>query len=506
MFCRVFGADLCGIEPRIISVEADISDGLPAFNMVGLPSSEVKEAKERVCRAIVNSGIEIPPKKIVINLSPAYIRKSGAGLDLPIAMAMLGAMERLDKEKVEDTMFIGELGLDGSIGYVRGVLPMAMAARDNNLKKLIIPSDNAFEGRYVSGITIYGADSLAGLVDGIAANSLRFIDKTDVASMLKEHISKGGPDFDDVKGQDAAKRATMIAVAGFHNLLYIGPPGSGKSLMASRIPTVLNPMSVDECLEVSKIYSAAGYLKHDTLIFDRPFRAPHHTITPQALVGGSSNPRPGEVTLAHRGVLFLDEAPEFQNRTIETLRQPLENKEIMINRVNYRARFPADFMLVMAMNPCKCGYYPDRKYCMCKESDVRKYVEKIKGPVLDRIDICISVPKITIGDIEGSAPSISSKYIKEGIRRAHCKQAERFEGTGINFNSEMKNKQIEMYCVLEPEVKALLDKAYDKYNMSARGYYKVLKVARTIADIDGAEIIEKKHLLEALGYRNNLII
>lgn len=504
MFCSVFSAAVCGVEPQLVSVEVDVSGGLPAFNMVGLPSSEVREAKERVTRAIENSGVEVPSRRITINLSPANIRKTGAGFDLPIAAALLSALGLIDMESIRDTLFVGELSLDGSVLPVNGILPIAVFAKEQKIKKMIIPTANAFEAAYIPEIEVYTAASLNGLISDLKTQSLARVETADLESMLEETYRSNTLDFQDVQGQDGAKRATMVAAAGFHNLLYVGPPGSGKSLMAARIPSIINRLTPQECLEVSKIYSVAGLLKDQSLVADRPFRAPHHSITTAALIGGSSSPRPGEVTLAHKGILFLDEAAEFKKDTIEVLRQPLEDKRVVINRVNYRAVFPADFMLVMASNPCKCGYYPDRNLCRCTEQEVRKYFGKIKGPVLDRIDICVAVEKVRVEDFSNSVSEISSEVMREGVEKARIMQLERFRDEPVDFNSQMNNELIRKYCPLSPEAEKMLSLAYEKYHLSARGYYKIIKVARTIADMEAEELIQKEHILEAVGYRNPL--
>lgn len=504
MFCSVYSAAVCGVDPQMVTVEADISGGLPGFQMVGLPSSEVREAKERVLRAIENSGFEVPARKITINLSPAGIRKNGSGFDLPIAAALLSAIGVIEPEALRGMMFAGELSLDGTVLKTKGILPIAIYAKEQGIEKLFIPEENAFEGAYVPDLDICTVKSLNGLVQDIKKGDFTRIEKADLSGMLKEQYRDSGLDYRDVKGQEAAKRASLVAAAGFHNLLYVGPPGSGKSLMAARIPSIMDQLSPDECLEVSKIYSVAGLLENDRLVSARPFRAPHHSITSAALVGGSSSPKPGEVTLAHKGVLFLDEAAEFKQDTIEVLRQPLEDKQVVINRVNYRAVFPADFMLVMATNPCKCGHYPNRDLCRCTEPEVRRYFGKIKGPVLDRIDICVAVDKVKVEEFEDEIVPLSSEEMREQVQKAHAMQEARFAGEQIHFNAQMNHRQIRKYCKMENSAREILHRAYEKYHLSARGYYKIIKVARTIADLDGAERIEKPHLYEAVSYRNSL--
>ena len=504
MFCSVFSAAICGVEPQLVSVEVDVSGGLPAINMVGLPSSEVREARERVVRAIENSGVEVPARRITINLSPANIRKNGAGFDLPIAAALLSAIGLIDPEEIRKTLFVGELSLDGSILPVNGILPVAVFAKEQGIRRVVIPEGNAFEAAYIPEIQVFTAKSINSLIQGLKEKNLDLVEQADLGQMLEENYRRNQLDFQDVQGQEGAKRATMVAAAGFHNLLYVGPPGSGKSLMAARIPSIINRLSPQECLEVSKIYSVAGLLTDQSLIVSRPFRAPHHSITTAALIGGSSSPRPGEVTLAHKGILFLDEAAEFRKETIEALRQPLENKQVVISRVNYRAVFPSDFMLVMASNPCRCGYYPDRNLCRCSEPEVQKYFGKIRGPVMDRIDICIAVEKVQVGDLNDKVSEMSSEIMRKGVETAQDMQKERFRKETVDFNSQMNNDLIRKFCPLTEDAKKMLDLAYERYHLSARGYFKIIKVARTVADMEASEKIGRDHILEAIGYRNPL--
>ena len=505
MICKVLSGDILGIDAFGITVEADVSGGLPGFYMVGLPSSEVREAKERVERAIVNSGFDFPARKITINLSPAYVRKQGSGLDLPIAVAVLTAIGTIKEDAVSDKMFIGELSLDGSITRVKGVLPIAAFSQSIGIKTLVVPEANVFEGAAVRGIRIHGASSLRSLVYELNTNVCKDVEHMDLEYKLDSAYKESGLDFRDVVGQESAKRATMVAVSGFHNLLYIGPPGAGKSMMAQRIPSILDRMTPSECLEVSKIYSIAGLLKDDQLVYDRPFRAPNQSITDAALLGGGSNPRPGEITLAHKGVLFLDELTEFRKNTIDELRVPLENKKIVINRSRNNVEFPCDFMLVGASNPCKCGYFPDRRYCSCNEADVQRYLSKIKGPILDRIDICVGISKVESQSFNSVSGSMSSADMRALVRKARDIQLTRFKGSDIRFNSQMTKSMADSFCSLDSDAEAVLKKAYDSLNMTARGWYKILKVSRTIADIEGAENILKSHVLEAVSYRNTFI-
>ena len=503
MFCSITGANIEGISAHKICVEADISGGLPSFNMVGMLSSEVKEAKERVERAITNSGIDFPSRRITINISPANMRKQGTGFDLPIAVAILCCMELIDVTKTEDVLFCGELSLDGRINRVNGILPIAAMAQQEKIKKLVVPIENTFEGAVIDGIEVCGVQNLSELIAALKNNTLKPTEHVDLEQMLNEAYANDASanNYKEVKGQDKAKRATMIAAAGFHNILYVGPPGSGKSMLAGRISTISDRLTVEESIEISKIYSVTGKLDGNSLVLKRPFRAPHHSVTMTALAGGGNTPKPGEITLAHKGVLFLDEAAEFRRENIEILRQPLEDKKIMVSRARLQVEYPADFMLVMAMNPCRCGFYPDRKLCRCSENEVASYIGKIKGPVLDRIDVCVGTVKLEPNELSGRSAGMSSEEMRERVACAHKRQQARFTGTNIGYNSKMTSSQTDEFCHIDKESRELLNKAYKKFNMTARGYYKILKVARTIADVEEKENIEYKHVLEAIGYR-----
>ena len=501
MFSRVFSGNITGVDASIVCVEADVSGGLPQFNMVGLLSSEIREAKERVERAFLNSGFELPARKITVNLSPASIRKQGSGFDVPIAVAILASMGQVKEESLKNKLFMGELSLDGHINKICGVLPVALLAQKEGINTVVVPKDNVFEGSAIEDINVFGVSDLKELVDCLNKNIFAATDHVDLEQALEKTYTADGMDYLDIRGQEQAKRATEVAVAGFHNLMYVGPPGSGKSMMARRIPSILSRLSREECLEISKIYSVMGLLSDDSLVLTRPFRAPHHSITAPALVGGMGNPRPGEITLAHKGVLFLDEAAEFKKNVIEMLRQPLEDKQVVISRMAGNMVFPADFMLVLAANPCPCGYYPDRQHCMCSQTEINRYFGKLKGPILDRIDICVGTTKLDVGKF-AVTKGLSSAQMRENIIRAQRIQAERFKDCQFKFNSQMGRKEIELFCIIETDAQKLLDNAYEKYNMTARGYYKIIKVSRTIADLDGSENINKKHILEAIGYRN----
>ncbi len=501
MFSRVFSGNITGVDASIVRVEADVSGGLPQFNMVGLLSSEIREAKERVERAFLNSGFELPARKITVNLSPASIRKQGSGFDVPIAVAILTSLGLIKEEALKNKLFIGELSLDGHINKVCGVLPVALLAQKEGINTVVVPMDNVFEGSAIENLNVYGVSNLKELVECLNKNAFTKTDHIDLEQALEESYTAGDTDYLDIRGQDQAKRATEVAVAGFHNLMYVGPPGSGKSMMARRIPTILSRLSKEECLEISKIYSVMGLLPDKSLVLTRPFRSPHHSITAPALVGGMGNPRPGEITLAHKGILFLDEAAEFKKNVIEMLRQPLEDRQVVISRMAGNMVFPADFMLVLAANPCPCGYYPDRQHCMCSQADINRYFGKLKGPILDRIDICVGTTKLQVGEF-AITKGLSSEQMRANIMKAQKIQEERFKNCDFKFNSQMGRKELERFCVIDEEARKLLDNAYEKYNMTARGYYKIIKVSRTIADLDGTENINKRHILEAIGYRN----
>lgn len=505
MICKVYSGDINGIDVFRICVEADVSPGLPGFNMVGLPSSEVREARERVERAIINSGFEFPARRITINLSPANLRKQGSGFDLPIAVSVLAAAGVIKPDVLEDKMFTGELSLDGGINPIRGVLPIAVFAKENSFKWLIVPAANAFEGAAVDGMKIHSARDLRSLVIELNTGQLSDVEHMDLEYALEHEFLESNLDYKDVVGQESAKKATMVAVAGFHNLLYIGPPGAGKSMMAKRIPTIFNRLSIDECLEISKIYSIAGLLQNDSLVLSRPFRAPHQSITDSALLGGQANPRPGEITLAHKGVLFLDELAEFKKNTINELRTPLEEKKIIISRSYRQAEFPCDFMLAAATNPCRCGFYPDRRFCTCNESEVAAYLSKIKGPLMDRIDICAVVERVDAKSLGNIECGMTSAFMRDQVKIARDVQIERFKDCDISFNSQMGKTEIDRFCILDDECEKMLMKAYDRLHMTARGWHKIMKVARTIADLDGSDRILKEHLLEAISYRNSYI-
>lgn len=500
MFSKVYSGGLHGIDGYVVQVEADVSDGLPGFYMVGSLASEVKEAEERVRTAMRNAGFHLSSKKITVNLSPANVRKEGTACDLPVAIAVLAAYGVVMPQILKESAFLGELGLDGKIKPVRGVLSMVLAMAKNGLTRCFLSEENAAEGVAADCMDIIKIRSLQELIDLLNEPDRIHAEAESASGRPKESY---GVDFSEVNGQKLMRRATEVAVAGGHNLLYIGPPGSGKSMMARRIPTIMPALSREEQLEVSKVYSICGMLpENHALIGTRPYRAPHHTISAQALTGGGIWPKPGEISLASRGVLFLDELPEFEKKTLEILRQPLEEHQVTVSRVNGSFTFPAHFMLAAALNPCPCGYYPDRSKCNCTEHQIRRYLGRISGPLLDRIDICVEAAPVTYHDIRTEQVNESSEEIRGRIEQARALQRERYRERGIFTNSEMGIREIRSFCGLQKEDEAFFQKIFTGLGLSARGCHKILKVARTLADLEGKEQIERSHLLEAAGYRD----
>ncbi len=498
MFCSVLSTAISGVEAVPVQVEADVSDGMPVFAMVGHITPQVKEAQDRVRTALRNTHIQMPPKRITINLSPGDLRKDGTRFDLPIAAAVLQALGRIPPEKLEGTMMIGELHLDGGIERVPGVLPSVMLAKELGCSRCVIPHGNLREGRAVGGMEVVGLRSLEELLAFCRNEYLPT--EEEVRPQASEDYQM---DFLDVQGMEAVKRAALIAAAGFHNLLLVGPPGSGKSMTARRMNTILPDLTDEERIEISKIYSIAGLLpKEEALMKNRPFRSPHHTVSAAALCGGGMIPRPGEVTLAHRGVLFLDELPEMQPSVLEMLRQPLEDHEITISRRGGTCSYPASFLLVAAMNPCPCGYYPDMKKCTCSPGDILRYQSRVSQALLDRIDLQCEVPALTYEELtQKKQAGASSARMRAQVMEAYERQKKRFRDSPYFFNSEVSAADLERYCGMSPEADRLLEAAFSRLHLSARGYHHVIRAARTIADLDGEEIISDAHVSEALSYR-----
>ncbi|MBO4889369.1 MAG: YifB family Mg chelatase-like AAA ATPase [Lachnospiraceae bacterium] len=498
MFCSVLSGGIHGIKSFPVHVETDISNGMPCFDIVGYVGSEVKEAKDRVRAALRNAGFTLPVARITVNLSPGDVKKSGTCFDLPVAISILVCMEVISPDALGDVFIAGELSLSGAVCPTKGILPMMLMARERGVRKCIIPADNSGEGSVVEDISVYGVSSLTEAVEYLTGRKeLTPIESHLRRDLLSEHRYEH--DFAQIKGQKMARRGAEIAVAGLHNFIMMGPPGAGKTLIAKCLPSIMPPLSEEECLDVSAIYSVRGALTQgEPLITTRPFVAAHSSSTDISLVGGGTVPRPGAVSLAHKGVLFLDEIPEFSRKALEALRQPLEDGIVHITRNRDICTFPADFMLVAAMNPCPCGNYPDMNKCTCNEAVRAKYLSKISGPFLDRMDICIVAEKVSPFDIQARTASESSKAIRERIMNAHRIQKKRFKGLGICFNSQMTNREIEHFCTLGPEQSSLMKSLAAKFEMSARTYYRVLKVARTIADLSGQNSISSEALMEAV--------
>lgn len=499
MVGKAFSAAISGVEAQLVEVEADIAAGIPSFDLTGNLGGTAKEARERVRTALRNSKIHLNPSRITVNMAPANVRKDGPHFDLAIAVAVLCAGGVVLQSAVKDTLIAGELGLDGDVNAVNATLPMIICAQEAGLRRCIVPESNATEGEFIAGIDVIGVKSLAECVEYLRG------DRELLPVRVKNYETSSDTydiDFGDIRGQRSLKRAVTVAAAGMHNLLMVGPPGSGKTMTAERIPTILPPLTYKQQMEVWRIYSVAGLWDSTATMGKRPFRAPHHTVTPSAMAGGGRSPMPGEMSLSQHGVLFLDELNLFGSQTVEVLRQPLENGYIRIDRVGKSIEYPADFMLVAAINPCRCGYYPDRRRCNCTPADIKQHFGHISRPIMDRIDICIQAPAIRYEDIEGGGhDKYDSSHMREMVGSAYERQKDRYAGCEFVFNSEIPAKEVNKYCTMESEAVQLMKKIYDSHGLSARSYYKILKVARTIADIDGNELITAANISEAVGYK-----
>lgn len=500
MYSKVNTCVLQGLNAKIIDVESDLSNGLPQFNIVGLADTAIKESKERVRTAVKNSDIEFPIKRITINLAPASEKKEGSQMDLAIAVGILIANGDIDNQDTDNMVIIGELALDGTVTSVQGALPMLISMRDLNVKKCIVPDANKKECAIVEDIEIIPVKNLREVVDylnGQLEIEAYKNDEKEIINKVDESV-----DFSDMKGQEGLKRAMEIAAAGNHNMLIIGPPGSGKTMAARRLATILPDLTFEEAIEITKIYSISGLLKDEGLVKRRPFRSPHHTSSDVALIGGGRIPKPGEVSLAHHGVLFLDELPEFPRKVLEVLRQPIEDGEVTVSRVNATLKYPSKFMFVASMNPCPCGYYGDDTHqCTCTQSQIDKYLGKISSPLLDRIDIHIEVKPVKYDELSSKTECESSACIRQRVNRARNKQLERYKNEGIISNSELTNKMIKKYVKLDEKAQEIMKFAFKKFNFSARSYNKILKLARTIADLADSDLVLEKHVLEAIQYR-----
>ena len=504
MLVKTYGSTVSGIHATTITIEVDVAQGIKFF-LVGLPDNAVKESEQRIRAALKNNGYRIPGKKITINMAPADIRKEGSAYDLPLAIGILAASQQIKSDKVCDYLIMGELSLDGGLQAIKGALPIAVKAREEGYKGIILPKQNAREAAIVSDFEVLGAENILEVINFFEGNKIIEQTKIDTRAEFFAGLNNNIADFADVKGQENIKRALEIAAAGGHNVIMIGPPGSGKTMLAKRMSGILPPLALQEALETTKIHSVAGRLSaNDTLMTSRPFRSPHHTISDVALVGGGTNPQPGEISLAHNGVLFLDELPEFKRTVLEVMRQPLEDRVITISRAKSTVDYPASFMLISSMNPCPCGYYNHpEKDCLCPPGMVQKYLNKISGPLLDRIDLHVEVTPVSFDELASKTKGESSADIRERVMEARDIQEQRYSNAkGVHANAQISTKQLQKYCMLNTESQQMLKMAMEKLNLSARAYDRILKVSRTIADLAKSESITSEHIAEAIQYRS----